>query len=101
MSRERTIMSKKKSPISETKPATAVDPAVAVNAALDYCAYAADWKLAVKGESTWAAKFGSRAKGDELLGRLETETRPDACMRILSAEVHRLRTLIPQPATQP
>lgn len=94
-------MSKKKSPINETVPAAVVDPAVAVNAALDYCAYAADWKLAVKGEAMWAAKFGSRAKGDELLGRLETETRPDACMRILSAEVIRLRALTQQPIAQP
>ena len=62
-----------------------------VEAALDYTDYAADWRLALAGEELWASKFGQRAKGDDILGRLETETRPHACMRILAAEVRRLR----------
>jgi hypothetical protein len=68
-------------------------PAAAVNAALNYVAYASDPKLAIAGADMWSAKFGSRAKGDEILVRSETETRPTACMRILAAEVVRLREL--------
>ncbi len=66
-------------------------PATPVEAALDYADYAANWTLATARDHLWSAKFGSRAKGDEILGRLETETRPAACMRILAAEVRRLR----------
>lgn len=70
-------------------------PATPVEAALNYADYSADGKLALEGEALWASKFGSRAKGDDILGRLDTETRPHACMRILAAEVRRLRTLHP------
>jgi len=66
-----------------------------VEAALDYADYAANWTLATAREELWSAKFGSRAKGDDFLGRRETETRPDACMRILAAEVRRLRSAAP------
>lgn len=90
-----TPLAKKKAASNRVPPPA---PGSAVDAALNYAAYAADWKLALAGEDMWAAKFGSRAKGDEILGRLETETRPDACMRILAAEVIRLRVLTQQNA---
>lgn len=64
-----------------------------VEAALDYADYAADWTLATAREHLWTSKFGKRAPGDDLLGRKETETRPDACLRILAAEVRRLQSL--------
>lgn len=79
---------------TRTAPPLSEAPGSAVDFALNYAAYAADWRQALNGQDLWGAKFGSRAKGDELIGRRETETRPDACMRILAAEVIRLRSLV-------
>jgi hypothetical protein len=74
--------------------APAANEMTAVDAALDYARYSADWRLAVVGENLWTAKFGRRTKGDDILGRKESETTPHACMRILAAEVIRLRALL-------